>query len=80
VVAVRIGSKPPQDPAGDRARWERWRAQRLRSAGFSVDLAERLAREDQVDLHELLELVDRGCQPHLAARILAPLDERPRRT
>jgi hypothetical protein len=27
-----------------------------------------------VDIHALLELVDRGCPPHLAARILAPLD------
>jgi len=77
---VRLGSKPPQEPAGDRARWEQWRAQRLRSAGFPVDLAERLAREDQVDLHELLELVDRDCPPHLAARILAPLDDDPRRS
>jgi hypothetical protein len=25
----------------------------------------------------LLELVDRGCTPHLAARILAPLDGEP---
>jgi hypothetical protein len=29
-----------------------------------------------VDLHELLVLVDRGCPPPLAARILAPLDGR----
>jgi hypothetical protein len=33
-----------------------------------------LAHQEQVDLHELLKLVDRGCPPHLAARILAPLD------
>ena len=26
------------------------------------------------DLHALLEIVDRGYPPHLAARILAPLD------
>jgi hypothetical protein len=54
---------------------ERWRARRLLSAGFPVDLAERLARADRLDLHELLSLVDRGCPPELAARILAPLDE-----
>jgi hypothetical protein len=51
----------------------------LRSAGFAADVAERLAREDRVDLHELLELVDRGCPPLLAARILAPLDDYPGR-
>jgi hypothetical protein len=28
-----------------------------------------------VDLHALLDLVDKGCPPQLAARILAPLDE-----
>jgi hypothetical protein len=27
-----------------------------------------------MDLHELIELVERGCPPALAARILAPLD------
>jgi hypothetical protein len=27
-----------------------------------------------MDLHALLELVDRGCPPALAARILAPLE------
>jgi hypothetical protein len=73
---MRTGRRP--NPAGDRARWVRWRVQRLLTAGFAVDLAEGLAREDQVDLHELLELVDRGCPPDLAARILAPIDDDPR--
>ena len=50
-----------------------WRASRLRDAGFPVALADALARE-RVDLHALLELVDRGCPPELAARILAPDD------
>ena len=54
----------------------RWRTRRLVSAGFAADLAECLAREERVDLHELLELVDRGCPPRLAARILAPIDDR----
>ena len=74
-MSVRIGGKPPQDPAGVRARWANWRAQRLQSAGFPADVAERLAGDDELDLHELLELVDRGCPPHLAARILAPLEQ-----
>jgi hypothetical protein len=54
----------------------RWREGRLLSAGFGPHLADVLAHQEQVDLHELLKLVDRGCPPHLAARILAPL-ERP---
>ena len=65
------------DSIGDRERWVRWREGRLLSAGFGPDLADALAHQEQVDLHELLELVDRGCPPHLAARILAPLDAPP---
>ena len=52
-----------------------WRTERLLAAGFDRELAGSLAAEDAVDLHALLELVDRGCPPELAARILAPLDE-----
>jgi hypothetical protein len=51
-----------------------WRRARLRRAGFEPSLAERLARECGVDLHALIELVERGCPSGLAARILAPLD------
>jgi hypothetical protein len=51
-----------------------WRSARLRKAGFDSELAEQLSRECGVDLHALIELVERGCPPPLAARILAPLD------
>jgi hypothetical protein len=51
-----------------------WRRARLRKAGFDSELAEHLSRECGVDLHALIELVERGCPPPLAARILAPLD------
>lgn len=53
---------------------EAWREGRLRVAGFDMETASRLADDEAVDLHALLDLVDRGCPPHLAARILAPLD------
>ena len=52
-----------------------WRVERLRNAGFDRGLAERLACDGRYDLHALLDLVDRGCPPGLAARIVAPLDE-----
>lgn len=52
-----------------------WRLEQLLAAGFDPELAEDLARECGVDLHQLLELVARGSAPELAARILAPLDE-----
>lgn len=50
-----------------------WRRRRLAEAGFAPELAADLASQARVDLHELLQLVDRGCPPELAARILAPL-------
>lgn len=60
-------------PAGPPVDVIAWRASRLRDAGFPWDLADWLARTP-ADLHELLSLVDAGCPPQLAARILAPLD------
>ncbi|MEP6952475.1 MAG: hypothetical protein ABI950_00275 [Solirubrobacteraceae bacterium] len=53
-----------------------WRRERLVGAGFATDLAARLAQNRAIDLHAVLELVDRGCPAALAARILAPLEDR----
>jgi hypothetical protein len=55
----------------------RWRHEQLAAAGFDAGLAARLAADHRSDLHALIELVERGCPPGLAARILAPLDEDP---
>ena len=52
-----------------------WRRARLIHAGFAPELATRLGWDGRVDIHDLLELVDRGCPPDLAARIMAPLDD-----
>jgi hypothetical protein len=71
---VRVSGRR-SEPAGESARLVRWRTQRLLAAGFSPASARGLAGDRRVDLHELLGLVDRGCPPELAARILAPLDE-----
>jgi hypothetical protein len=54
-----------------------WRRERLLDAGFEPTLARELA-DGRVDLHELIGLVERGCPPELAARILAPLEPQPR--
>jgi hypothetical protein len=51
-----------------------WRRRRLLRAGFPEPLAEALACDCAMDLHALLELVDRHCPPALAVRIIAPLD------
>ena len=52
-----------------------WRRRQLVEAGVPYRLAVRLAGDPRYDLHRLIELVERGCPPGLAARILAPLDE-----
>jgi hypothetical protein len=54
-----------------------WRVDRLRDAGFPAGLAAAVARDRRYDAHALLELTDRGCPAHLAARILCPLDHDP---
>jgi hypothetical protein len=52
-----------------------WRRRQLVEAGFSGGLARRVADDPSYDLHGLIELVERGCPPALAVRILAPLEE-----
>jgi hypothetical protein len=51
-----------------------WRREQLAAAGFEPALARRLAADARIDVHGLIELVERGCPPPLAARILAPLE------
>ena len=50
-----------------------WRRRSLRDAGFPTALAEQVAIDLRLDLHTVLQLVDRGCPPELAVRILLPL-------
>jgi hypothetical protein len=52
-----------------------WRYDLLINAGFAPALARQLTGDPRIDIHKLLELIDRGCPPHLAARILAPLED-----
>jgi hypothetical protein len=59
------------EPGGNLAEW---REERLLRAGFAADLAASLASDCAMDLHAMIELVERGCPPDLAVRILAPLD------
>jgi hypothetical protein len=55
-----------------------WQCRQLIAAGFRPTLAAGVARDGAFDLHTLIELVERGCPPELAVRILAPLEEDPR--
>jgi hypothetical protein len=53
----------------------RWRCEQLVESGFALALAASVAKNAHYDLHALIELVERGCQPELAVRILAPVEE-----
>ena len=55
----------------------RWRCDQLVESGFADPLAARVAENVHYDLNALIELVERGCQPELAVRILAPGEEEP---
>lgn len=69
----------PEMSAGVRAEHARdevfaWRRAQLVRSGFPQALAARLAHDGRYDLHGLIELVEHGCAPELALRILAPLE------
>jgi hypothetical protein len=51
-------------------RIERWRGEELERAGYPPALAARLAASHEVDLHRAVELLESGCDPELAVRIL----------
>jgi hypothetical protein len=76
---MRQGSRSSLAPDPEQGSVVAWRTERLVAVGLDEELAGRLAGDRAVDLHALLELVDRGCPPDLAARILAPLEEDGRR-
>jgi hypothetical protein len=49
---------------------ERWRATELERAGYSAEAAARIASRHDVDLHRAVKLVENGCPPELALKIL----------
>ena len=51
-----------------------WRFDQLLSAGVDPALAACLAADPRWDLHALIDLIERGCPPALAARIRRPDD------
>ena len=55
-----------------------WRLHQLLEAGFAPGLAAQTADVPGVDVHALLELIDHGCSPELAVRIVGvPMDGAP---
>jgi hypothetical protein len=51
------------------AQVEAWRLHVLLQAGYPLRVAERIAKS-AADLHQAVEMLERGCTPHVAARIL----------
>lgn len=51
-------------------RIERWRHEELERAGYDPESALVLAASHDVDLHEAIELLRRGCSVDLALQIL----------
>jgi hypothetical protein len=51
------------------AKTESWRFEVLARAGYPISLAELVARS-RADLHVAVELLSKGCDPELAARIV----------
>ena len=60
---------------GERQQLIEWRRQYLACVGVDAELAATVAVDLRWDLHALVQLLERGCPPHLAARICAPADE-----
>jgi hypothetical protein len=51
-------------------RIEGWRRERLESVGFPPDAASALAQRHDIDLHKAASLLQRGCPPDVAVKIL----------
>lgn len=49
---------------------ELWRSEELERAGYSHRAAGRLAARHDIDLHLAVRLLERGCPPELALKIL----------
>jgi hypothetical protein len=49
---------------------ERWRHESLRKAGYDPESATVIAASHDVDLHEAVRLLERGCPLDLALQIL----------
>ncbi len=51
-------------------RVERWRADELIRAGFDPDSAHKLAADLSVDIRRAAQMLEQGCTPDLALKIL----------
>jgi hypothetical protein len=59
---------PVSEPEHERV--ERWRAEALERAGYDAAAAAELAARPDVDLHQAIGLLENGCPPETALKIL----------
>jgi len=59
------------------ARDARWRAELLRAAGLSPELARAVAAGGRHDVHRLVRLLEQGCPLPTALRLIAPIERMP---
>jgi hypothetical protein len=59
-----------QPTESEQERIERWRTEMLERAGYSAEHAAELAGRSQVDLHQAIGLIEKGCSPEVALQIL----------
>ena len=60
--------KPTAETESERI--ERWRREMLERVGYATSDAAEIAVRLDVDLHAAIALVDRGCPPDVATKIL----------
>jgi hypothetical protein len=70
VIGVTDSPAFEQESPLERERVEIWRAHVLVKAGYPGELAIEIARRHDVDLHQAVDLVKRGCPHETAGRIL----------
>lgn len=66
----RVADSDDSDPWGEEHEVFVWRLMTLTMAGYPENLAWTLAMAPDIDLHRAVELVEKGCDPLVAARIL----------
>jgi len=54
----------------EQQRIERWRAEMLERAGYDAEQAAELAARHDIDMHSAAGLLEQGCPPDIALRIL----------
>ena len=64
VTAAEVGTRDEIE------RVEAWRLEELERAGYGRDAANELSQRHDIDLHAAVALIERGCPPEIALRIL----------